>query len=866
MWVLLGLANCLANGGTGGYCSVLPPLLGWKKPFWRDYMAYEILTPIATEEARIELKSYNTTIPMGWLAIGVDNIHHDVFLSPKFVHASRDYLFDLIRQSTKATYFAGIELRTVKGPDTAAFRRLLTDFLQSALTQAKYQKNIEIDLLFRLALLKFLTLEIGNQFANLILEGKEWVRQRGEHFERSQQAHVIKSRLAELQSARRVVVRAVGQQIAQMVADAEENVISKARRALFGEDFATFYDLLKNRLVFLDGGKDDVFFLEHYVLLGNYVRDPDRFEAMDELFQDFLRDAGLAISQDSAYTEASQAHRTLMESAQGMRNEIANLEEQRESLRKRLDRGDSFLNKFLNSGDPSDLKASLSDVEARLKHQEVKLEEFGPQIEASKQKLEFLAKDYKGRLGDYLNDPDNAKRLFDSTPVSEGDGSLRGKLLADLLERLEQQEIIYHVLASYEIRAISAEYSPPVHLQQLRKALVSKEELKRMEGVLKQVPARQLSLKPIEELSRKIRRFSRDEKLSFVVRFTGDFLRLRRDLRNAEHLTTCMERINLVTTEQARELSRLNNRLYECVLQEEAKPQQDQVVSHVIIKADVRGSTKMTQDLLSRGLSPASHFSLNLHEPVKKLLDRYSAKKVFIEGDAIILAIFETEATIAYARAVAKACILSRQILAVCNSYNDRAATTDLPALELGIGVAFQGSAPTYWTDGDSRIMISKALNLSDRLSGCAKLAKRMLSKQKSHFSTFQFLNAMEGASAEELDEFLVRYNMNGIELNEEGFQKLSEEISLDSVETKLEMPWGKENVTLHYGEVPMGESVELLVLRKSLARELLPDGKIGAASSHPYYEVCTSPKLYDLVAALIRTKATAGTIETVRA
>jgi class 3 adenylate cyclase len=547
-----------------------------------------------------------------------------------------------------------------------------------------------------------------------------------------------------------------------------------------------------------------------------------------------------------------------METAQAMRDEIANLSEQREGLRRRLDRGDSFLNKFLSSADPSDLKASLSDVEARLKHQEVKLEEFGPQIEASKQKLEFLTKDYKGRLGDYLNEPENAKRLFDHTAISAGDGTLRGKLLSDLLERLEQQDVIYHVLAGYEIRSISAEYSPPVHLQQLRKALVSKEELKRVEGVLKQVPARQLSLKPIEDLSKKIRRFSREEKLSFVVRFTADFLRLRRDVRNAEHLTTCMERINLVTTEQARELSRMNNQLYECVLQEEAKPQQDYVVSHVIIKADVRGSTKMTQDLLSRGLNPASHFSLNLHEPVKKLLDRYAAKKVFIEGDAVILAIFETDSNRAYARAVAKACILSRQILAVCNSYNDRAASTDLPGLELGIGVAFQGSAPTYWVDGDSRIMISKALNLSDRLSGCAKIAKRLMTAQKTHFSVFQFLTAMKGASAEELDEFLVRFNMNGIELNEEGFQKLSEEISLDSIETKLDMPWGKENVTLHYGEVPLGDSVELLVLRKGMARELLPDGKIGIASSHPYYEVCTSAALYDLVAALIRTQTAA--------
>jgi len=33
--------------------------------------------------------------------------------------------------------------------------------------------------------------------------------------------------------------------------------------------------------------------------------------------------------------------------------------------------------------------------------------------------------------------------------------------------------------------------------------------------------------------------------------------------------------------------------------------------------------------------------------------------------------------------------------------------------------------------------MISKALNLSDRLSGCAKLAKRMLAGQKTHFPFF---------------------------------------------------------------------------------------------------------------------------------
>src|SRR5229473_8212279 len=215
-------------------------------------MANELLTLSPAEEARPELKSYNVTIPMGSLAIGVDNIHHDVFLSPKFVQGAREYLFDLIRQYTSSTYLPGIELRATRGPDSTAFRKLLSEVLQSALTQAKYHKNIEIDLLFRLSLLKFLTFEIGNQFANLILEGKEWVRQRGENFERSQQAHVIKAKLSELQSSRRRVLHVVGQQVAQMVVDAEENVVCKARRALFGEDFAPFYELLKNRLIFLD--------------------------------------------------------------------------------------------------------------------------------------------------------------------------------------------------------------------------------------------------------------------------------------------------------------------------------------------------------------------------------------------------------------------------------------------------------------------------------------------------------------------------------------------------------------------------------------------------------------------------------------
>jgi hypothetical protein len=308
-----------------------------------------------------------------------------------------------------------------------------------------------------------------------------------------------------------------------------------------------------------------------------------------------------------------------------------------------------------------------------------------------------------------------------------------------------------------------------------------------------------------------------------------------------------MERINLVRSERSRELSRANSSLYEFLHPSEGRPVEDPIVNHVIIKADVRGSTGITKDLLARGLNPASHFSMNLHEPVKRMLERYSAAKVFIEGDAIILAIYENESTRATQRAVARACVLAREILAVTQAYNARAKATDLPPLELGVGVAFQDSAPSLWMEGDSRIMISRALNLSDRLSSCSKIVKRLFESNPSPFKVYLLQTLMDGADGEEGEDLMVRYNLNGIALNEEGFQKLSAEILLAPMGGNFPMPWGKERVQLYFGEVPLGGSLEPIIIRKGFARQLLPGREFGPQGTHAYYEVCTDEKLLDL-------------------
>jgi hypothetical protein len=246
-------------------------------------------------------------------------------------------------------------------------------------------------------------------------------------------------------------------------------------------------------------------------------------------------------------------------------------------------------------------------------------------------------------------------------------------------------------------------------------------------------------------------------------------------------------------------------------------------------------------------MNPASHFSMNLHEPVKRMLERYGAAKVFIEGDAIILAIYENESTRTTQRAVARACVLAREILAVTQAYNGRAKNSGLPPLELGVGVAFQDSAPSLWTDGESHIMISKALNLSDRLSSCAKMAKRLFKDNAAPFNVYLTQSLMEDAASDEGEELMVRYNQNGIELNEEGFQKLSTEISLAPMGGNFPMPWGKERAQLYFGEVPLGETLEPIVIRKGFVHQLLQGGKIGAQGTRAYYEVCTDAKLLDI-------------------
>src|ERR1700683_1551062 len=436
------------------------------------------VAPSPAHPARMKLEPCPAEIRLEKLALGLDNIHYDVFLSPRFLDFSRKYLLDLVRQALNTTLlFSTDRKQSGSGtPEHSAFRKQLTEILQESLTRAKFQQSIETDVLHQLALLKYFTQETGNQFSSLLVECKDWIRARGELFEHSEQAHVMRAKIAEMQADKKNTYREVGDTLCRIWREVEEGALSKSRRALFGEDFRETYELLQNRFLFVENGNDDHLFLEHYVLLANFVNDPDRFEIFDGILLDFVRDLILTGDDADELSKARKVHERLLEQARQMRSEMARIEEELEEATGRAGEGDGlFPSIFKRKGGASaESRAELEALRKKAGESEKALEEVGPQIDAAKQRMDFLIEEYRSRLGDYLNEPQNARRLFDAqAPAGEGeaDAETRAQLLEEWMHRLEERDLLFHMLAGYELRRIFADFLPPDHLQGLKKEL-----------------------------------------------------------------------------------------------------------------------------------------------------------------------------------------------------------------------------------------------------------------------------------------------------------------------------------------------------------------------------------------------------------
>ena len=728
--------------------------------------------PLSEQAHLLELKAYVPRLELEGLLTGVDNLRHDVVLSTAFVEAAQQQLARLIAKygnvediaapppssTAPSRLFRVPDSKTQAprpGSDPGDFKRLLGDLLVSAVNRAKAEGNLSLDLLVRLAVIKLLRAELLQQFQVILdrcrikLQAFEGPRQIN-----ADRAVELRERYAAFRLAKAAVLRKAGQEIFQTLREVEKESLLRMRRALFGDADLPAYSVLLNRLCFTETGTDDYINAEHYVLLGKYERDPDRFATVAQIVREFF--SGLEISPEVL-------------------------------------------------PDPSDIEP-------------------------------------------LLNVPENAQELVGggSPDESTPKGKVQKALLNAWLELLDRYGVTDFAVAAYESASLLPEYSPAIHPQQLKMALVSRSERQRVEKLMAEHG--RLSPDSLRAALRRVASCRGADRAKLAGRFLYDFLLYHRDLRSLEQLNLALDRVHLLANERLRELSAINHTLYEFLLPQEQKPEENKVVHHVILKADIRDSTTLTRTLFERGLNPASYFSLNFYEPVNKLLAKYGASKVFIEGDAIILALFGHEGEPEFA--VARTCVLAREMIAIVRGYNDQSRKSGLPILELGIGISFQDSPPMYLMDGSTRIMISKALNESDRLSSCNKGARRFLAELEPVFNVFSFKTVEDADTGGNPDEFLMRYNVGGININESAFGQLRQEISLQLHEITLRTLWGKEKVRLHTGLVPLGGDMfhRVVVRESSIPRVDASDFSFLGWTDRHYYEVCTNNAVYQAV------------------
>jgi class 3 adenylate cyclase len=702
------------------------------------------------------------------LSVGVDNLRHDVLLSPKFVELGRAQVARLIARHGELEGLLSAESApSTQGPswirnqagkasrpkhDAGAWKTALTELQIGSLNRAKRELKLSVDLLARLAVTKFLRTEMNLQFSQVLERCRVLLKSYDNM--RQGKAHEYREQLAAFQVRKRIILRKTGQEIFETLREVEKSSLARTRRSLFGEETAGgayfTYPLFLNRLLFSEDGRDDYLCAEHYVMLGNWDRDPDRYGRLREVASSFLR---------SQYD---------------------------------------------------------GEVSAET-------------------------------LDSWMNVPENARELVGTgTPEDSNEGLAQQERLAAWVRLLEDEQVMENVIASYHVVPLLGEYAPRINPQQLKNALIDRTECDRVERMIQEHG--KLSPNTLYAAVAKVASCRGAERAKVAARFLGDFFHYHRDLRRLEVLNAALDSVNLMGNERLQELSRVNGTLYEFRLpDEQGQTDTERVLRHVVLKADVRDSTRLTRTMMEKGLNPASYFSLNFYDPVNKLLEKYGAQKVFLEGDAIILAILEREG--GPGLAVSRMCVLAREIIEIVRGYNELMQRSGMPQLELGLGITAQDSSPLYLMDGEHQIMISEALNESDRLSSCNKKARKVMEPQAGPFHVYAF-QAAELDENGNFEDVILSFNLGGIRMNEAAFGKLQQEITLEPLKVRLPPSMAssdKGEYRLFTATVPVDRDIfRKIVVRESRIPRIDPaDFSVKGWTERSYYEVCTDPAIY---------------------
>lgn len=426
--------------------------------------------------------------------------------------------------------------------------------------------------------------------------------------------------------------------------------------------------------------------------------------------------------------------------------------------------------------------------------------------------------------------------------MARGQLKTRKRILERLHNDLNKRGVFALLIASAHVKAL---WSPMLAEQTDGKLLCQY-----LSGQidLKKLQSRSQSSKPFTDAQLKqfsasiaqIKLEAGPRKLESTLAILQDISLFRRHLKYYRLAHRAFNRLRILKKEEELRLSGEAGTLYSLLTANEQQDDEDHIVHHCILKADVRGSTTVTEQLQNKSLNPASYFSLRFFSPINDLLTQYGASKVFIEGDAVILSLLEYEKSPQQWFAVARACGLAKAMLTVVHANNLHSEQMGLPKLELGIGLSFADSAPLYLYDDDKPIMISSAIGKADRLSSCTWKLRNLI--QGGVFNVEVFAMDKGDSGRGEKGQNTIRYNVNGILLEAFGFEKLQQEIILKRMVVKI----NGSPTTFHAGKYPdlQGKNHDL-VIREAQVGLWRDDAPVqGHSSDDRFYEVVTNRKL----------------------
>jgi hypothetical protein len=127
------------------------------------------------------------------------------------------------------------------------------------------------------------------------------------------------------------------------------------------------------------------------------------------------------------------------------------------------------------------------------------------------------------------------------------------------------------------------------------------------------------------------------------------------------------------------------------------------------------------------------------------------------------------------------------------------------------------------------------------------------MAKPPPRFNLYVFQSVSDQAIEATSDDLFLRYNINGIELNAKGFEKLGREIKLKALEKELPGLRGT-HTKLYTGKFPtVTGKYQRLVIRESQIPAVNPGNLTPKhLTKRRYYEVCSDPELYRLTKATV--------------